>query len=219
MLISNLSILLRAAEHFASASIPDGYNDLITELYPGNHCPFRLDEKRPIPLHLFSPRLAKMLKEDRLEARTLWEFVSSRENIIRMITATELKKTAAEGLATRFLYHFSKLPHVSEINQFKQMVGYMIKVIMELFGYQVSQRRVQIVNDGLGNTTGKPPFFSTASRYSLFDSKDLIIVSQCIDNVNIRDEFLALVEMIRDSKTLYQQEYALDKLTNWRDLI
>ena len=84
--------------------------------------------------------------------KQLWNFLNERDNIIRMETATELKKPAVKALTTHLLCRFGD--QVKEM-RVKQMIGHMVKQIMKAKEYEVDQRNV-LVNDGL---------FNKASRY------------------------------------------------------
>ena len=88
--------------------------------------------------------------------KQLWEFLNEHDNVIRMQTASDLKKPAAKALTRHLLKRFD-----DQVREFrvKQMIGHMIRQIVENHGYQLEQRDV-LVNDGL---------FNKASRYKLKD--------------------------------------------------
>jgi len=83
----------------------------------------------------------------------LWMFLNARESVIRLETTTFLKKPAVEGLQPQLLDHFGE-----EIkkDRCKQMIGRMVRQIMEHHGYFFDQSGVRI-RSGL--------LFSSASRY------------------------------------------------------
>ena len=93
----------------------------------------------------------KKLAETEL-GKNLWNFLNEHDNIIRMETASELKKPAVRALTTRLLKRFG-----DEIRNLrvKQMIGHMVKQILIERGFEVEQRNV-LVDDGL---------FNKASRY------------------------------------------------------
>ena len=99
----------------------------------------------------YKPKIFILLAESNL-GKQLWEFLIKPDNIIRMETATELKKPAVKALTTHLLSRFGK--QVKEM-RVKQMIGHMVKQIMDAKGFEVDQRDV-LVNDGL---------FNKASRY------------------------------------------------------
>ena len=82
----------------------------------------------------------------------LWEFLNDHDNLIRMKTASDLKKPAAQALSKHLLLTFGN--QIKDLRT-KQMIGHMIKQIMEYHGYVVDQRNV-LVDDGL---------FNKATRY------------------------------------------------------
>ncbi len=91
------------------------------------------------------------LAESKL-GKQLWDFLNEHDNLIRMETATELKKPAVRALTIHLLSRFGE--QVREM-RVKQMIGHMVKQIMDKRGFEVDQRDV-LVNDGL---------FHKASRY------------------------------------------------------
>lgn len=84
--------------------------------------------------------------------KQLWFFLIEHDNIIRMITATELKKPAVKALTNHLLERFGE--QVKEM-RVKQMIGHMVKQIMIANEFEIDKRNV-LVNDGL---------FNKASRY------------------------------------------------------
>ncbi|MFZ0944702.1 MAG: hypothetical protein WB930_04180 [Syntrophobacteraceae bacterium] len=83
----------------------------------------------------------------------LWNFLNSEENIIRMETATLLKRPAAEGIEEPLLETFGERVLLDRV---KQMIGHMIRQIMERREYEVDMQNVRIAS-------GAP--FSRATRY------------------------------------------------------
>lgn len=85
----------------------------------------------------------------------IWEWLNAPESIIRMETATYLKKPAAEALSPSLFAHFG--PAI-QADHTKRMIGHMIKQIMEYRGHPWEKNGVPI------RTAGN--IFSTAARYS-----------------------------------------------------
>ena len=85
--------------------------------------------------------------------KELWLFLSNKESVIRLETTTFLKRPAVEGLQPQLLENFGE-----EVKQdrCKQMIGRMVRQIMEHNGYSFDQSGVRI-RSGL--------LFSSASRY------------------------------------------------------
>jgi len=85
----------------------------------------------------------------------LWGFLNEAESVIRMETATGLERPAVEGLEEPLLERFGS--SVLE-DRTKQMIGHMVRQVMERNGYIIDVQNVKITN-------GAP--FSRATRYKL----------------------------------------------------
>lgn len=88
------------------------------------------------------------------QGQALWEFLNTPEAIGILETTTYLRRPALEGLQDRLLAEFG-----DDIrgNRWKQMIGRMVRQIMESLGYQLDQTRVNIrVGD----------LFASAARYT-----------------------------------------------------
>src|ERR1700751_2515442 len=83
----------------------------------------------------------------------IWGFLKTRDNLVRMETATFLERTAVEPLAPGLARHFG-----SEIAQdrLKQMIGHMTRQIMEALGYEIDRQGLRITRESL---------FTTATSY------------------------------------------------------
>lgn len=85
----------------------------------------------------------------------MWEFLNEHENIIRMETACELGRPAVEAVASRLINKF-----VNELkdnnHRIKQMIGHMVRQIMERQGFQLDSQNMKVRTGGL---------FSKGSRY------------------------------------------------------
>lgn len=219
--LTKLSVLVRAAEAYASDNVAD-ISGIARKLYPAGRFPFVLSQEFPLPLHLFSPRLAVMLtkNEAHLDAAGMWKLITTRENIIRMVTATELERTAAESLGKQFDNCY-KGDTSDLLMKRKQMIGYMIKVVMECFGYLVYSSRMQVSTlraDVADNRKRKSNYFTTASRYALMNKAEGKVLSAQITDPNTRSVFKSIVNMIIDGQTEYQKAYDLQGLTYWDSL-
>jgi hypothetical protein len=158
--------------------------------------------------------------DDHLDAIGMWNLITTRENIIRMITATELERTAAESLGKQFEIAY-KGDTVDLLMRRKQMIGYMIKVVMECFGYLVYSSRMQVSTtrgDVTDNSKRKSSYFTTASRYALINKADVKILSNQITDLNIRSVFKSIANLIIDGQTEYQKAYNIIGLTKWVSL-
>jgi hypothetical protein len=86
----------------------------------------------------------------------IWAFLNRDVNITRMETASYLARPAIEPLAPYLLKAFgTRITH----RRIKQMMGHMVRQIMESHGYHLKQSNVRI--------TRKGNFFASASRYVL----------------------------------------------------
>jgi len=217
--LSRLSVLERAAKAYSKGDL--GEIEMNAQrLYPDGRYQFVVSPEFPFPLHLFSPRLSAMLikDEDHLDAMAMWWRITARENIIRMITATDLKRTAAESLGKQFerAYPFSK---DSNPMKRKQMIGYMIKVAMECFGYLVYSGRmvVDTQRGGKQNDKRKSNYFTTATRYALMSKKDRNALLNLVSEEN-KAAFLSITDSILKGNTEYQLRYKIDALSYWDSL-
>ena len=83
----------------------------------------------------------------------LWKFLNDRESIIRMETASLLKRPALEAVQHLLVEQFGEEIHE---DRYKQMVGRMTRQVMEHSGYSLDQTGVRIRSNIL---------FTSASRY------------------------------------------------------
>ena len=164
--LNQLSLLGRASEAYATGALSE-VKERAEDLYLGKRYPFVISAEHPFPLHLFSPRLVAMLKGESgyPDAEITWDIISSRECIIKMISATEIRRPAAEILGPMFESIFPPDSDDS-IMMRKQMMGYMIKVVMECFGYTTHLGRRQIdTTRGPGDTVRRSNYFKTGTLY------------------------------------------------------
>lgn len=84
----------------------------------------------------------------------IWDFLNLRETLIRMETATYLSRPAVEPLSPLLIQEFGEAVREDRI---KQMIGHMVRQIMEHRGFAFDQSSVRIRTDG--------NIFGTGARY------------------------------------------------------
>jgi uncharacterized protein YneF (UPF0154 family) len=89
------------------------------------------------------------------DGAAIWAFLTSKENMIRMETAAYLSRPAIEPMSAFLVEQFGS--RVSN-DRIKQMMGHMVRQIMEQRGYRLQQGNVKIASHN--------NIFSRASRYS-----------------------------------------------------
>src|SRR5262245_30342007 len=99
----------------------------------------------------------------------LWKFINQSETLVRMETATELGRPAVEGIEEQLLGHFGA--DILE-DRTKQMVGHMVRQVMERRGYVIAAQNVKV-------TSGAP--FSRATRYKLPDDLTFFVFRSTSD--------------------------------------
>jgi len=90
---------------------------------------------------------------DTATGRRLWRFLTSPETIVRMETASELGRPAIEPLALRLIESFGQ---DIKGTRWKQVVGHMVRQIMEHRGFHLDAQGVRIRGGAL---------FMSGSRY------------------------------------------------------
>lgn len=218
MNLKALSIIPRAVEIIvgkregSNSELWENITHLTDKLYAKNMMPLILNDELTIPLHLLSPRIFAVLDADEMQARKLWNFLCAKENVIRMITATELGKPAAEAMSYPLVAMFGyRPPSTDQFVLFKQITGYMIKVIMELFGYVVDQKKVKVGSHKHLETQETIRFFTTASRYRKFRDSDLKDCLFELKNQKQKETFKKIFNAIRNGETNYQIQYSIDR--------
>ena len=107
----------------------------------------------------YDPWKFKALYETKL-GNNLWDFLNEHDNIIRMETASLLRRPAVEGIAKhlkkRFNSEIKNLRQEGKLLRVKQMIGHMVKQIMIKHGFEVYKKGVKVITDDL---------FSKATRY------------------------------------------------------
>jgi hypothetical protein len=100
----------------------------------------------------YEPQNFRDLAETEL-GRVLWEFLKRRDNLIRMETATILERAAVEPLATYLVEEFGD--QVGD-DRTKQMIGHMVRQIMEALGYVIDRTGLRIT---------RPSLFTSGASY------------------------------------------------------
>ncbi|MGI6198046.1 MAG: hypothetical protein ACOYIS_02815 [Candidatus Cloacimonadaceae bacterium] len=217
--LNQLSLLGRASEAYASGELAE-VKERAEDLYLGKRYPFVISAEHPYPLHLFSPRLVSMLKGESSypDAEKTWEIISSRECVIKMVSATEIRRPAAEILGPMFEKVFP--PEDDEnIMIRKQMIGYMIKVVMECFGYTTHLGRRQIdTTRGPGDFARRSNYFKTGTLYEKMTSEHRDAILKQIKGVEVKRQFRVITGLIMEGQTEYQKIYNIDGLTKWESL-
>ncbi len=85
----------------------------------------------------------------------IWSFLNEPENVVRMETATYLARPAAEPLSPFLLERFGDPTRADRV---KQMIGHMIRQVLEHRGYRVDRNNVRINREG--------NIFTSATRYA-----------------------------------------------------
>lgn len=218
--IDKLSVIGRAAEAYATGDLTM-VKQRAEQLYLGKRYPFVISAEYPYPLHLFSPRLTTMLlgDADYPDAQEVWQVITARESIIKMISMTNINRTAAEILGPQFQDIY---PHESNDvkKRRKQMIGYMIKIVMESFGYIVSRGRMQIDTNrpGAESSNRRTNYFKSATRYTKMTISDRDALLDQIKNDDVKWHFKAITDLIIEGRTEYQKTYRINELTNWDSL-
>ena len=100
----------------------------------------------------YRPGAFRQLSQTRAGS-AMWEFLNGAETTIRMETAAQLDRPAVEGIEESLLSEFGEAVLDGRT---KQMIGHMVRQIMENRGYVVAQQNVKVTN-------GAP--FTRATRY------------------------------------------------------
>ena len=87
--------------------------------------------------------------------KELWSFLNEHETIIRMDTATFLRRPALEAVQPQLIERFGEK---IQPDRCKQMMGRMARQVMEHHGYLLDQTNVRIRSNIL---------FSSAARYKM----------------------------------------------------
>ena len=100
--------------------------------------------------------------------RSLWQFLNEPLTMTRMETATDLGKPAVSGIEEPLLNEFGERVVDDRV---KQMVGHMVRQVMESLGYQMEQHNVTIGS----------ALFSKGARYGRPDWQRLHVFRSSAD--------------------------------------
>ncbi len=91
----------------------------------------------------------------------LWKFLTSPDTLLRMDTATYLRRPACEAIQDELTNEFKefRVGGNSKFIRYKQMCGHMVRQIMEQRGYVLDSQRIPL---RVGN------LFRTATRYKKY---------------------------------------------------
>ncbi len=91
----------------------------------------------------------------------LWRFLTSPDILLRMDTATYLRRPACEAIQDELTNKFEEFREGdnSKLTRYKQMCGHMVRQIMEQRGYVLDSQRIPL---RVGN------LFRTATRYKKY---------------------------------------------------
>ena len=91
----------------------------------------------------------------------LWKFLTSPDTLLRMDTATYLRRPACEAIQDELINEFEEFTERdnSKLIRYKQMCGHMVRQIMEQRGYVLDSQRISL---RVGN------LFRTATRYKKY---------------------------------------------------
>jgi hypothetical protein len=91
----------------------------------------------------------------------LWKFLTSPDILLRMDTATYLRRPACEAIQDELINEFEEFTegeNNSKLIRYKQMCGHMVRQILEQRGYILDSQRIPL---RVGN------LFRTATRYKI----------------------------------------------------
>ncbi len=97
-------------------------------------------------------KFANTFKEE--DGQALWDFLNEPDNVLRMVTASYLGRPAVEPLSPALLQRFG--PSIKRV-RLKQMIGHMVRQVLEARGYRLDRSTVKITR--IGN------MFASGSRY------------------------------------------------------
>lgn len=97
----------------------------------------------------------------------LWQFLTSPDILLRMDTATYLRRPACEAIQDELIDKFKEFrarkdnntPRNAKLIRYKQMCGHMVRQIMEQRGYVLDSQRIPLRVGTL---------FRTAARYKKY---------------------------------------------------
>jgi hypothetical protein len=106
-----------------------------------------------MPLSYVPGRFKDLYETDR--GRALWEFVTERDTITRMMTASDLSRPAVAVLGTRDFF-VKTFGHEVTGDRWKQLIGHMVRQVMEAGPFELAVQGLKVGGDTI---------FSKGSRY------------------------------------------------------
>ena len=107
----------------------------------------------------------------------LWGFLTQPENVARLETASELSKPAVEGIEEQLLEEFREDVLA---NRVKQMVGHMVRQIMEQRDWVLDQTDVKVRSVPFSKATRyrRPDWFTFHAFRNTGDPRDVVITDR-----------------------------------------
>ena len=107
----------------------------------------------------------------------LWDFLTQPENVARLETASELSKPAVEGIEEQLLEEFREDVMA---NRVKQMVGHMVRQIMEQRDWVLDQTNVKVRSVPFSKATRyrRPDWFTFHAFRNTGDPRDVVITDR-----------------------------------------
>lgn len=101
------------------------------------------------------------------DIQDIWKLIKQPDNLIRMETAAYLSKTPVESISPQLLSlpAFREGEDPKRQDRIKQLIGAMVRCIMEELGYEINPTRLKL----RVGTPSRPQLFKTASSYSKKD--------------------------------------------------
>lgn len=124
----------------------------------------------------YSPQKFASLYESDL-GQQIWSFLTRPENVARLETASELGKPAVEGIEEQLLGEFRKAVLADRV---KQMVGHMVRQILEQRGWVLDQSdvKVQSVPFNKAARYRRPDWFTFHAFRNTSDPRDVVITDR-----------------------------------------
>lgn len=101
----------------------------------------------------------------------LWRFLTSHDILLRMDTATYLRRPACEAIQDELVNKFKEFrtqkessKEIPKLNRYKQMCGHMVRQIMEQRGFVLDSQRIPLRVGTL---------FRTATRYKKYSKHNI----------------------------------------------
>ncbi len=110
----------------------------------------------------------------------VWVFLTQPENVARLETASEVGRPAVQGIAEQLLRNFGKETLADRV---KQMIGHMVRQILEQRGWVVDQKDVKVQSVPFTKATRyrRPEWFTFYAFRNSHDPRD-IVITNCRQN-------------------------------------